>query len=79
MTAQAVSEEDIKNIMAYVQNPPDAAPVADTGSDCVTVDELPIEEASNDSGVWFVLLLVMFLIIAMAAAGVNRSLDQRKP
>ena len=28
MTAQAVSEDDIKNIMAYVQNPPDAAPVA---------------------------------------------------
>ena len=56
-----MSEDDIKNIMAYVQNPPDAAPVADAGSDCVTVDELPIEEASNDSGVWFVLLL-MFLI-----------------
>jgi len=74
MTAQAVSPDDIKNIMAYVQNPPDAAPVADSGSDCVTVDELPIEEASNDSGVWFLLLLVMFLIIAMAAAGVNRSL-----
>ena len=74
MTAQAVSAEDVKNIMAYVQNPPDAAPVADSGSDCITVDELPIEEANNDSGVWFVMLLVLFLIIAMAAAGVNRSL-----
>ena len=60
MTAQAVSAEDVKNIMAYVQNPPDAAPVADSGSDCITVDELPIEEASNDSGVWFVMLLVLF-------------------
>ena len=74
MTAQAVSPDDIKNIMAYVQNPPDAAPVADTGSDCVTVDELPIVESSDSSGVWFLMLLVLFLIIAMAAAGVNRSL-----
>jgi mono/diheme cytochrome c family protein len=40
MTAQAVSAEEIKNIMAYVQNPPDAAPVADSGSDCITVDEI---------------------------------------
>ena len=74
MTAQAVSADDVKNIMAYVQNPPDAAPVADTGSDCVTVDELPIVEDSDSSGVWFLMLLVLFLIIAMAAAGVNRSL-----
>ena len=74
MTAQAVSPDDIKNIMAYVQNPPDAAPVADSGSDCVTVDELPIVDSSDSSGIWFLMLLVLFLIIAMAAAGVNRSL-----
>ena len=74
MTAQAVSPEDVKNIMAYVQNPPDVAPVADSGSDCVTVDELPIMESSDSSGVWFLMLLVLFLIIAMSAAGVSRSL-----
>lgn len=75
MTAQAVSAEDVKNIMAYVQNPPDVAAVADTGSDCVTVDELPIMEEGDSNGMWFLMLLVMFLIIAMAAAGVNRSLS----
>jgi len=74
MTAQAVSEEDIKNIMAYVQNPPDAAPVADTGSDCITIDEIEVIEESGESGVWFLILLVLFLIIALSAAGVNRSL-----
>ena len=74
MTAQAVSAEDIKNIMAYVQNPPDAAPVADSGSDCITVDEIEIIEESGGSGVWFLILLVLFLIIALSAAGVNRSL-----
>ena len=74
MTAQAVSAEEIKNIMAYVQNPPDAAPVADSGSDCITVDEIEIIEESGGSGVWFLILLVLFLIIALSAAGVNRSL-----
>lgn len=74
MTAQAVSPDDIKNIMAYVQNPPDAAPVADAGSDCVTVDDLPIADTSDTRSTWFLMLLVLFLIIAMAAAGVNRSL-----
>ena len=72
MSAQDVSEEDVRNIMAYVQNPPDApAGAADSG--CVNVDFLP-EEETGDSSVWFVILLVLFLLIAMSASGVNRSL-----
>ena len=72
MSAQDVSEEDVRNIMAYVQNPPDApAGAADSG--CVNVDFLP-EEDTGDSTVWFVILLVLFLLIAMSASGVNRSL-----
>ena len=74
MTAQAVSPEDIKNIMAYVQNPPDAVASTDSGSDCITVDEIETVEESNNSGVWFLILLVLFLIIALSEAGVNRSL-----
>lgn len=74
MTAQAVSEADIKDIMAYVQNPPDAAPIADSGSDCITIDEIEEIEESDSSGVWFLILLVLFLIIALSAAGVSRSL-----
>ena len=74
MTAQAVSADDIKNIMAYVQNPPDVAPVTDSGSQCPTVDEMALPAEDGDSGIWFLILLVLFLIIALSAAGVNRSL-----
>ncbi|MGY8941035.1 MAG: cytochrome c3 family protein [Flavobacteriales bacterium] len=74
MTAQAVSADDIKNIMAYVQNPPDVAPVTDAGSQCPTVDEMGLPAEEGGSGVWFLILLVLFLIIALSAAGVNRSL-----
>ena len=74
MSAQAVSADDVKDIMAYVQNPPDvAAPAATADTGCVTVDELPVEAAGNPS-IWFLVLLVLFLIIALSAAGVNRTL-----
>lgn len=74
MSAQAVSADDVKDIMAYVQNPPDvAAPAATADTGCVTVDELPVEEADNPS-IWFLVLLVLFLIISLSAAGVNRTL-----
>lgn len=74
MTAQAVSTDDIKNILAYVQNPPDAAPLADAGSQCPTVDEMEPPLSSDGSGMWFLVLLVLFLIIALSASGVSRSL-----
>lgn len=74
MSAQAVSADDVKDIMAYVQNPPDvAAPAASAGTDCITVDELPVQNADNPS-IWFLVLLVLFLVIALSAAGVNRTL-----
>ena len=74
MSAQAVSADDVKDIMAYVQNPPDvAAPAASAGTDCITVDELPVQKADNPS-IWFLVLLVLFLVIALSAAGVNRTL-----
>jgi len=74
MSAQAVSADDVRDIMAYVQNPPDVTVTASTDSGCINIDELPVEEESDSSTLWFVILLVMFLLIAMSASGVNRQL-----
>lgn len=76
MSAQAVNADDVKHIMAYVQAPPDAgaAGAAAATTDCVTIDELPAEEEDNSTSVWFLVLLVLFLIVALSAAGVSRTL-----
>ena len=74
MSAQAVTADDIRDIMAYVQNPPDVAATASTDSGCINIDELPQEEESDSDTLWFLILLVMFLLIAMSASGVNRQL-----
>lgn len=75
MSAQAVSADEIKDIMAYVQNPPDvAAPAASAGSDCPNVDEMPVIEEGGDSWIWFAILLILFAIISLSASGVGRTL-----
>ena len=74
MSAQAVSAGDVRDIMAYVQNPPDVAATASTDTGCINIDEMPMEEESDSSTLWFIILLVMFLLIAMSASGVNRQL-----
>jgi mono/diheme cytochrome c family protein len=75
MSAQAVNADDVKHIMAYVQAPPDAgAAGAAATTDCVTIDELPAEEEDSSTSVWFLVLLVLFLIVALSAAGVSRTL-----
>ena len=76
MTAQAVSADDIKDIMAYVQNPPDVAATADTGSDCPTIYDTMAEEEGADGTIWFLILLTLFLIIALSAATVRKSLEK---
>ena len=50
MTAQAVSADDIKDIMAYVQNPPDVVATADTGTDCPTIYDAIEEEHDTGRG-----------------------------
>ena len=75
MSAQAVSADEIKDIMAYVQNPPDvSSTAADAGAECPNVDEIPLEEEGFEAGIWFLILLILFLIIALSAAGVGRTL-----
>lgn len=76
MAAQAVNEDEIKDIMAYVQNPPGggAEQVADAGDACPTIDEMYPEESSNSATIWFLILLVLFIIIAASASNVKRSL-----
>ena len=76
MTAQAVSADDIKDIMAYVQNPPDVVATADTGTDCPTIYDAIEEEQGANGTIWFLILLTLFLIIALSAATVRRSLEQ---
>ena len=73
MTAQVISEQDVKDIMAYIQNPPDV--VADTaGPDCPTIHDGP-QEAESNTGIWFLILGILFVIVALSAAGINRSLQ----
>ena len=74
MTAQAVSAEDVKDIMAYVANPPNVEATVDTSDACPTIDTAE-EESDNSSMLWFLLLLVLFSIIALSASGIRRSLS----
>ena len=74
MTAQALSADEIRDVMAYVQNPPDAVATAATDSGCINIDEQPLEEDKSSNTLWFLTLLVVFLIIALSASGINRSL-----
>lgn len=72
MTAQLVSEADIKNIMHYVANYVEpGGSTEDAG--CPTIHDVAAPEDDN-SGIWFLVLGVFFIIVAFAAAGVNRSL-----
>ena len=76
MTAQAVSADDVKDIMAYVQNPPDVVATADTGTDCPTIYDAIEEEQGANGTIWFLILLTLFLIIALSAATVRKSLEK---
>ena len=73
MTAQAVSPDDVRDIMAYVANPPNVEVAVDTSDKCPTI-ETTVEESNNSNILWFLLLLVLFSIIALSASGIKRSL-----
>lgn len=75
MTGQAVSTEDVADIMAYVQNPPldPSAAGSASGSDCPTIDYSAGQDASQGT-LWFLILLTLFLIVALSAASVKRVL-----
>lgn len=76
MTAQSVSEGDVKDIMAYVQAGPadgGGGPAA-AGAECPTIDDDIAEDSGADTTIWFLILLLLFIIVALSASGVRRSL-----
>ncbi len=75
MAAQAVSEADIADIMAYVQNPPGQTAVVDSGNACPTIDDLEQGSSNSSATIWFIILFVLFLIIAVSASNVRFSLN----
>jgi len=78
MTAQAVSASDVADIMAYVQAAP--APVSNgaAGPVCETIPDEPIDTEENSSAIWFLILFVLFVIIAVSAGSVKKGLENAK-
>jgi mono/diheme cytochrome c family protein len=75
MSAQAVSAADVADIMAYVQNPPvKVASETPAGDECPTIDDLNPKETNSSATIWFIILFVLFLIIAVSASNVRFSL-----
>lgn len=77
MTAQSVSADEIKDIMAYIKTPPvdpNGGGEADQGSQCPTIDEINAVDDNDSATIWFLILFVLFIIIAISATNVNRSL-----
>ena len=74
MTGQAVSMEDLRDIMAYVSNPPDVEAIVDNSEACPTDEFLQEADSDYSSMLWFLVLLILFLVIALSASGVKRAL-----
>ncbi|WP_306641744.1 c-type cytochrome [Sanyastnella coralliicola] len=74
MSAQAVSEAEIKDIMAYIKAGPAEGP-ADGGdvAACPTYDELQANDDNDSAAIWFLILLVLFVIIAISSTNIQRS------
>lgn len=77
MTGQAVSPDDVNDILAYVQNPPNVEVASNDAlsEQCPTVDYSEQDSNEASSTLWFILLFVMFVVIAISASGVKRSLS----
>lgn len=77
MTAQAVTEADVKDIMTYVKT---AGPPPDKGGQvnkCLTLEEIKAakkEGDSNDTTIWFIIIGIILAIIAVSAANISKSL-----
>ncbi len=79
MAGQAVSEADIKDILAYVKTAADAAAPAGGAAvnKCMTLEEIKAEKEKNeesDGTVWFIIIGSILAIIAVAAANISKSL-----
>jgi cytochrome c551/c552 len=81
MTAQAVSEAEIKDIMAYVKagdgGPAGGAAAQAVDNKCVPFTEEELagdEESSSDSFIWFLIVGLILAIIAVSAANISKTL-----
>ncbi len=77
MQNQAVSEAEVKDILAYIKV---AAPPVAAGADtnkCLTLEEINKAKTANEQGdgtIWFIIIGVMLAIVAVTAANISRSL-----
>ncbi len=78
MTAQAVSAADVADIMAYVQAAPPPVTAGSAGPVCETIPDEPVSNEENSSAIWFLILFVLFVIIAVSAGSVKKSLENAK-
>jgi cytochrome c2 len=79
MANQAVSEAEIKDILAYVKTPPVAAGGAAvaTTNKCMTLEDIKKEKEKNeesDGAIWFIIIGAILAIIAVTASNISRSL-----
>lgn len=77
MTPQPVTEADIKDIMAYIKNPPGGDVVEGPAEDpCPTIDDMPKEESSS-LGPWMLVIGILLIIITIVSSGAFRSLKSQ--
>lgn len=76
MTAQPISEADIKDVMAYIKKGPVGGPI-DSGNKCLTIDDMPREESST-LGQWMLVIGILLIIITIVSSGIFRSLKSQE-
>lgn len=78
MAPQSVSADEIKDILAYVRNGGGAkAAPKENLNECITLEEIKAAKKasdSNDSAIWFVIIGIILVIIAVSAANISKSL-----
>lgn len=78
MTPQPVSEDDVKNIMAYIKSGGGPGGDDKVPDDlCPTIDDMAQEEDSS-LGPWMLTIGILLLIILIVSSGTYRSLKNRE-
>ena len=75
MQNQAVTDEDINNVLTYVSEYKDPEPLSGGESGGVDWYNPSLDEASSEDPIfWYLILAVVFAIIAVAASGAGRAI-----